>query len=103
MATIDTGNTKKKSPQTKLTIAFPLVCPGVIAAGDAAAGIPATAEEIAFPQAVQNFSFADKVFPQPEQITWHNLPFLGAKPGLSVGRSSQRTVLLWVTQRQSLR
>jgi hypothetical protein len=61
-------------------MAIPLVCTGVIAAGADTACDAATVDETAFPQAVQNFSFADRLLPQPEQIIRHDLPFFSAKP-----------------------
>src|ERR1035437_3006713 len=92
-ARIETGNRKKKNPQTRLAMAFPLVSAGVIAAGVATAGVTVAEAETDFPQAVQNFSFADRLLPQAEQSTRRDLPSLGVKYNRGVRRTSKRTVL----------
>src|ERR1019366_2576185 len=92
-ARIETGNRKKKNPQTRLAMAFPLVSAGVIAAGVATAGVTVAEAETGFPQAVQNFSFADRLLPQAEQSTRRDLPSLGVKYNQGVRRTSKRTVL----------
>src|SRR5580700_1306507 len=68
MATIDKGNANRKRPQTKLTIAFPLVC-----ACTPTAGVVADSAATSLPQTPQNLSPAETSFPQPAQNTKRNL------------------------------
>src|SRR5712675_1773967 len=62
IARIDRGNAKRKTPQAKLAMAFPLVTGGV--PGTVAV---VTGAEISLPQTLQNFSPAATSFPQPGQ------------------------------------
>src|SRR5258708_40304197 len=62
IARIDKGNAKRKTPQAKLAMAFPLVSGGVPGTGAAVTGA-----EISLPQTLQNFSPAATSFPEPEQ------------------------------------
>src|SRR5271163_2562580 len=68
IARIDNGNANRKSPQTKLAIAFPLVSAGAIAAGVITLGA-----ETSLPQTLQNFSPADTLLPQLAQNTMCDL------------------------------
>src|SRR5580700_2698902 len=69
IARIDIGNANRKSPQTRLTIALPLVSAGAVKAGVSATGVVAAGGGASFPHTRQNFSPAATLFPQPEQNT----------------------------------
>src|SRR6267378_4915866 len=79
IARIDMGNTKRKSPQIRLTIAFPLVSGGAASAEFFTTGAVVADAGTSFPQTLQNFSPAATLFPQPEQNTRHDLPSLGTR------------------------
>src|SRR6266850_6369654 len=70
IATMESGRNKKKSPDTKLTIAFPLVSAGAAEVGPPSPGEETDAgvlDDTLRPQTRQNCSPAATLFPQAAQ------------------------------------
>jgi hypothetical protein len=83
---IDIGNAKRKRPQTKLTIAFPLVSVVPEKAGGALVG-DAEAEATSLPQTRQNRSPGETVFPHAAQNMMGGPSWISARQQFSYCRN----------------